>query len=88
MTLKTVSIPRTVHKELKIYCKDNDYKSLNKCIRYLLSDVDEIIFNDDDYGHININIDDDLYLKLSNCRVTPSEPLGSVLLRLIDKSSS
>ena len=79
--MKNIKVAREIKKQLMEF---GDGKSINKTMRQLLQDVEPSETYID--GMININMDDDLWEKLCDCRVYPSESFSSVIYRLLQSN--
>lgn len=78
--MKTIRIPV----EIKILLEEfADGDSINKAMKRLLQDVETNESLDTNRGTINIHMDEDVYDKLTACRLYPTESYGSVIYRLL-----
>lgn len=86
--MKTVQIKKQVKDDLDKYAKSKEL-SINKAMRLLLSDadvVDDVVERKTEYA--NIHIDDDLYLKLKQCKLYSNETHSATVERLLSQASS
>jgi predicted CopG family antitoxin len=82
MLMKTIQIRKGVKRRLDTFA---DGKSINKAMRELLSDVDTVepVQCSRRADSINIHMDDDLLVKLRNCKRYSHESHSEVISRLL-----
>jgi len=80
--MKTISIPLEIKELLDEF---GNGKSVNKTMAELLEDVESSEETEEYKGKININMDNELFDKLKQCRLYSSEPYASVIFRLISE---
>ena len=81
--MKTIQLRKETKVRLDIFAK---HKSINKAMRELLESaetVDTVPKPKTEYA--NIHIDDDLWIKLKNCKKHDGESHSDVIERLLDE---
>ena len=80
--MKTIKIRLDVKRKLDEF---SEGKSINKTMRALLEDAETYEHPNYELKFININMDDDLLVKLKKCKLTPSESHSDTIERLLNE---